>query len=61
MVVSGGSVNAMSGESSKPTTETSCGTFSPCCRAARIAPSAIMSLAHTTAVQPREISAAAAA
>ncbi|CAM5731124.1 hypothetical protein STENM223S_10314 [Streptomyces tendae] len=60
-VVSGGSVKAISGESSKPTTEMSRGTSRPRCRADRIAPSAIMSLAHTTAVQSRSISAPAAA
>ena len=51
-VVSGGSVQFMSAESSKPTTETSPGTLLPARRAARIAPSAIGSLAQTIPVTP---------
>ena len=51
----------MSGESSKPTMEMSSGTFSPRARAARIAPSAIMSEPHTIAVCPEAMSSAAAA
>ena len=49
-VVSGGSVQFMSAESSNPTTETSPGTVMPARRAARIAPSAIGSLAQTIPV-----------
>ncbi len=60
-VVSGGSVNAMSGESSYPTTEMSPGTDSPRCRAARIAPSAIRSEPQTSPVTPRSMSRPAAA
>ena len=52
-VVSGGSVQFMSAESSNPTTETSSGTLSPARRAALIAPSAIGSLAQTMPVIPR--------
>ena len=49
-VVSGGSACAASGASSKPTTATSSGTERPSSRAARMTPSAIMSLAAKTAV-----------
>ena len=52
-VVSGGSVQFIRAESSKPTTETSSGTRSPARLAARIAPRAIGSLAHTMPVMPR--------
>ena len=55
-VVSGGSVKAISGESSKPTTERSSGTRSPRPRAARITPSAIRSDPQTIAVCPVSIS-----
>ncbi|GHA61427.1 hypothetical protein GCM10010345_76990 [Streptomyces canarius] len=54
-------MKAIRGESSKPATEKYRGTWSPACRAARTAPSAIMSLAQTTAVQPRSMRAPAAA
>ena len=60
-VVSGGSVQFISAESSKPTTDTSSGTFSPARRTARIAPRAIGSLAHTMPVMPRASSRVAAA
>ena len=51
-VVSGGSVQFIRAESSKPTTETSSGTRSPARRTARIAPRAIGSLAQTMPVTP---------
>lgn len=51
-VVSGGSVKAMSIESSYPMTETSPGTFRPRCRTVRTTPRAMRSEPHTIAVQP---------
>ena len=60
-VVSGGSVNAISGESSKPTTDRSPGTDSPRERAARIAPSAMRSEPQMIAVCPQSMSSSAAA
>ena len=51
-VVNGGSMLFIRAESSKPTTETSRGTLRPLRLAARIAPSAIGSLAHTMPVTP---------
>jgi hypothetical protein len=60
-VVSGGSVQFMKAESSKPTTDTSRGTARPARRAARIAPSASGSLPQMTPVTPcRSIRVAAA-
>ncbi len=59
-VVSGGSVNSMSIESSDPTTDRSRGTSRPRCRAARSTPRAITSDPQTIAVTPRSSSAAAA-
>lgn len=51
-VVNGGSVKAMSGESSYPTTDRSAGTASPRRRASAMTPSAMMSLPQVMAVQP---------
>ena len=60
-VVSGGSMLFIRAESSKPTTETSCGTRSPARRTARIAPSASGSDAQMTPVTPAASSRAVAA
>ena len=60
-VVSGGSMEFIRAESSKPTTETSAGTCIPARRTARIAPSASGSDAQITAVTPAASSRAAAA
>ena len=59
-VVSGGSVNSMSIESSDPTTDRSRGTSRPRCRAARSTPRAITSDPQTMPVTPRSSNAAAA-
>ncbi len=59
--MSGGSVQFMRNESSNPTIEISPGTVRPARRAARIAPSAMRSLAQTIAVTPSSISRAAPA
>ena len=50
--VSGGSMNAFTGESSKPMTDTSRGMDSPIARAARMTPSAMGSEAHRMPVTP---------
>ncbi len=60
-VVSGGSVKAMSGESSNPTTDRSRGTCMPRACAARIAPRAMRSEPQITAVCPESMSSSAAA
>ncbi|KQY47693.1 hypothetical protein ASD18_10455 [Cellulomonas sp. Root137] len=60
-VVRGGSVNAISGESSKPTTDRSPGTVSPRDRAARMAPRAMRSEPQMIAVWPESMSSRAAA
>ena len=60
-VVNGGSVQFMSAESSYPMTETSWGTRRPARRTARIAPSAIGSLAQMIPVTPDASSLVAAA
>ena len=60
-VVSGGSANATSRESSYPSTDTSCGTRSPFERAARMAPRAMRSEPQTIAVCPESSRSVAAA
>ena len=59
-VVSGGSVKPISGESSKPTTDTSSGTRRPRDRAARITPRAMRSDPQMMAVWPESMSSCAA-
>ena len=54
--VSGGSMNALTGESSKPMTDTSRGIDSPMARAARMTPSAMGSEAQTMPVAPASMS-----